>query len=482
MMKTESGFIICSLICLCHLQLSLTIKVIGNTRERLCSEDVVSLLHYLQAAPCKVTNETHVILEDAIEDLENCLITCEIQVSLNLVRSSPDTCVQQNQCPVTLRSTIESSLINVYKEFCCTEYKITAIVRGRCNYTLYKMDNLQLGERCISDMQCQSSNTRCLMSRCTCMPDYVEYDGRCISDETFENNVIEKNFRKHGDECRENFQCSYYGGVCSTTCSCISGYFFYQERCIEVRQLGDSCDIDEQCHTTSYLMTCLVNRCSCTPGFKEIDKMCVKADVKLQMPCRLSLQCSGTAYATVCHGGKCVCDFGFVQVEHYCQKTDSLQEMKSLTNNNVIAPAVGAGFSGLVIGTLLGILIMFLIQRRRSSPEKGIKQSSLGDDVEVYETRLQSKSVSNRDVYDQLENVKKENTNFHTTNKGGGMYSVIEPRTEPKDDPANNQPDDVGIIFLKRMRMMTKRIMIIPELSLLHNKKRILRVITQEAI
>ncbi|XP_061186755.1 uncharacterized protein LOC133194865 [Saccostrea echinata] len=397
---------------------------------------------------------------------------------------------------------MDDNQINIFKEFtfCCTDSRILSqiTVRGMCNYTLYDMENLQLGERCISDMQCSYSNTRCLMSRCSCMSGYIEYKERCITDETLEQLMIKRNFLKYGQECEENFQCSFYGGVCSRTCSCVSGYVYGGGKCIEVKLLGDYCDSDDQCYETAYPMVCLRNRCSCTNEFLEFEKKCIRVDdvilqiddkcnseiqcerteksltclnskctckedytrlqnvclkagLKLQMPCRISWQCTGTSNATVCYGGKCVCDFGFVPVEKNCKRIDKEpEESESMANkadrdNNVTASAVGAGVSGLIIGALIGLLIMFLILRKRSSPNERNKSPRSGDGQKVYETRLQSGSASKRETYDHLNNVKKENTKFNNTNKGGSMYCVIEPRTDPKDDTANKPSEDVGV-------------------------------------
>ncbi|XP_061186751.1 uncharacterized protein LOC133194859 [Saccostrea echinata] len=494
------GFVMYTVSCLCFFQISFTRKDIKiGARERLCSEDVLALLHYLQATPCQAANETHIILRNSIEDLGKCLISCEVTVSKKIIEVP--LCVEQNECPIAFQSTMDDHQIDVFKEFkfCCTGSKSFNQIRvqGKCNYTLYKMENLQLGERCISDMQCKHSNMRCLKSRCSCRTGYIEYNGGCISDGDLEHLMIQKNILQYDQECEENFQCSFYGGVCSRTCSCISGYVYSGSNCIEVKQLGDTCDSEDQCYQTDYPMVCLRNRCSCTDEFLEIDKKCIRDDIalqiddkcnseiqcerteksltclngkctckkdytrlqnvclkaglKLQIPCRISLQCTGTSNATVCYEGKCVCDFGFVPVENNCKRIDKEpKELESMANkadkdNNVTASAVGAGISCLIIGVLIGLLIMFLIQRKRSSQNERNKSPKSGDGQEVYEPRMQSGSASKRETYDHLNNVKKENAKFNNTNKGCSMYCVIEPRTDPKDDTANKPSEDVGV-------------------------------------
>ncbi|GJQ66812.1 hypothetical protein Trydic_g18580 [Trypoxylus dichotomus] len=143
---------------------------------------------------------------------------------------------------------------------------------------------------CESDTDCINEAT-CTNNLCQCPDGYVfSTDGyRCL-----------KHVIGYQAACEDDAQCSYLTGkyYCNAgACDCGVGYRYLHGRCVISKGLGESCELDEECHVTNHLnaMICSDGVCSCNTGYYarenydcRPDATAINATCALDMDCKVS--------------------------------------------------------------------------------------------------------------------------------------------------------------------------------------------------
>ncbi|XP_044259706.1 multiple epidermal growth factor-like domains protein 11 isoform X2 [Tribolium madens] len=120
-----------------------------------------------------------------------------------------------------------------------------------------------LGEPCKSDKECLSvPNTRCL-EKCVCDTTYTlsRNETECVKAAT-----------KFGDPCDFDGQCSKFltDSVCNNgACGCLSHLHEYGSRCVRTKQIGQSCEKNEECIYKKEMngnVRCENKKCMCLFG------------------------------------------------------------------------------------------------------------------------------------------------------------------------------------------------------------------------
>ncbi|XP_057662697.1 prion-like-(Q/N-rich) domain-bearing protein 25 [Diorhabda carinulata] len=176
------------------------------------------------------------------------------------------------------------------------------------------------GEPCEKNMQCQlilTENSECYESTCRCkdgshlykdgrcyvsvlLDDYCSSDGNCwMMDNKFGNCVYgkcicpfdkqvpntEKNDciegRNLGESCDNDNQCILVENTqCRVTCRCATGFVLSRDetRCLRAAtRFFDYCEENEQCSAYLQGSTCISNNCTCSEGFHNWNTQCVRS-------------------------------------------------------------------------------------------------------------------------------------------------------------------------------------------------------------
>ncbi|XP_056000834.1 uncharacterized protein LOC125655443 [Ostrea edulis] len=446
---TKSGSLIALVLCILFLEARYCIEANEIQSQKLCSEDVLVLLQHLSSSPCDVTDETDIIVNNRIQDERNCLVTCDIKGSIR----STSNCT--SQCQSTDDSKISNSIdkegqLDWSKQFsfCCENSGRIVSIKGRCDYTVYGRSSLKLGERCILEKQCNDPDfpLTCLRSRCSCTDRYIEYRGQCLRDGL-----------NYGTRCMISRQCSGSPSplICDTNerCVCSPGYFYDDSTytCIKAwnPQLGDDCTSERQCGGTNTSMTCSSGKCACKTGYIQSHRMCLKDGLNFGTPCMISRQCSGSPSPLICDTNeRCVCSPGYFYDDstYTCIKdvkqTGGPEMQQSESEDTVIiGAAVGSGVTGVIIGVMTTLGVMFLLKRSRTRKDCDTGKSQEGRHG-VYEERLEV--VSKQDTYEQIGSVEeKNNISKEVVLNSESMYHVVEPTpSAPIDDRINKQEEE----------------------------------------
>ncbi|XP_062572057.1 uncharacterized protein LOC134234012 isoform X2 [Saccostrea cucullata] len=221
------GFAICSFLCLCFFQVNLSAKTFGKIPVKLCAEDTLVLLHYMNLSSCNMISMEHdyIVLPNTTQDGTKCMITCKITADVRTVSWEYYVGIQDQPELPTER---KDGYFYIAKRYSCQYYshkqQKTADLTGYCDYNNYKKANLSVGEKCNADEQCYSS--KCLMNECSCADRHTWYHAQCVRDDMLQNGAF------YGDQCLFSEQCTFPGGVCSENkrCFCRSGFDYNVER------------------------------------------------------------------------------------------------------------------------------------------------------------------------------------------------------------------------------------------------------------
>ncbi|XP_062608461.1 uncharacterized protein LOC134270288 isoform X1 [Saccostrea cucullata] len=127
-------------------------------------------------------------------------------------------------------------------------------------------------------------------------------------------------------------------------------------------QFGEICTSEEQCHNTSSLLRCVMNRCLCEEGYIEYYNQCVRG-LPYGEECEINEQC--IFIGGVCSRNKtCACKNNQIYnvEEKICYEGN--KEPSSDKVKRILGAAVGSAFSGLIVGLLVGLITMYLILKR----------------------------------------------------------------------------------------------------------------------
>ena len=210
-----------------------------------------------------------------------------------------DTCLHPNNCQKRLECSSQNKCVckAAYDEIDYNGQEVCAI------------NSLHLGSSCIEPYDCSNSvaNSTCSGSICSCLSGFVDANGQCLPAKDL------------GESCQENEQCTTANAECSGgTCSCESGFVASSGQCLATKTLGQSCQANVQCITSN--AECSSGTCSCKSGFVASGGQCL-AEKTIGQSCSVTLQC--VTANTECSGGTCKCKSGWSQPGSCGQGTNS---------------------------------------------------------------------------------------------------------------------------------------------------------------
>nr|XP_022300013.1 uncharacterized protein LOC111108428 isoform X3 [Crassostrea virginica] len=251
-------------------------------------------------------------------------------------------------------------------------------LQGKCGctegYSVYDSaagclkDAVDLNKPCQINEQCRHSpHALCLQGKCGCTEGYSVYDSAagCLKD-----NVTV------GDSCAVNAQCkgTPLSANCeNSTCTCTKGYISLGQLCYEEAiALNMPCMFHEQCFDFPHAL-CLNGNCDCIEGYSAHNtSKCLQDNVDIGESCEVNEQCRGTANSTVCENSTCTCTEGYISLGEHCY--EGIQgNLKEALFGDQQESNVGRTLGALLGGVLLGVLITvigFIIYKRRKNPNK----------------------------------------------------------------------------------------------------------------
>ncbi|XP_062621003.1 uncharacterized protein LOC134282621 [Saccostrea cucullata] len=128
-------------------------------------------------------------------------------------------------------------------------------------------------------------------------------------------------------------------------------YRIYKKRNFSI---GEKCNSDEQCYNSK----CSMNECSCEDSHTRFQDQCVRDDM---------LE-NGAFYGDQClFSEQCIFPGGVCSKNQTCScRSDYVYNVERKTcyqDDNLLEVALGAGISSSIVGVVVGLVVMFLIQK-----------------------------------------------------------------------------------------------------------------------